>query len=51
MIPINDLQSVIYKALNDNLGIAIYDEVLESDTLKLRSTTDLIGVELCGSIK
>ena len=30
MIPINNLQSVIYKALNDILGIAIYDEVIEN---------------------
>jgi len=31
--------------------ISIIRKVLESDTIKLRSTTDLIGVELCGSIK
>ena len=31
--------------------INIIKKVLESDTLKLRSTHDLIGVELCGSIK
>ena len=35
MIPINNFQSVIYKALNDNLGIAIYDEVLESAVMPL----------------
>lgn len=31
--------------------INIIKEVLENDTIKLRSTNDLIGVELCGSIK
>lgn len=31
--------------------INIIKNVLESDTIKLRSTNDLIGVELCGSIK
>ena len=40
MIPINNLQSVIYKALNDNLGIAIYDEVLESAIMPLLTIGD-----------
>ena len=40
MIPINNLQSVIYKALNDNLGIAIYDEVLESAVMPLLAIGD-----------
>ena len=40
MIPINKLQSVIYKALNDNLGIAIYDEVLESAAMPLLAIGD-----------
>ena len=40
MIPINQLQSVIYKALNDNLGIAIYDEVLESAIMPLLAIGD-----------
>ena len=40
MIPINKLQSVIYKALNDNLGIAIYDEVLESAIMPLLAIGD-----------
>ena len=40
MIPINKLQSVIYKALNDNLGIAIYDEVLESAVMPLLAIGD-----------
>ena len=40
MIPINKLQSVIYKALNDNLGIAIYDEVLESAIMPLLTIGD-----------
>ena len=40
MIPINNLQSVIYKALNDNLGIAIYDEVLESAIMPLLAIGD-----------
>ena len=31
--------------------IKIIKNVLESDTLKLRNTNDVIGVELCGSIK
>ena len=40
MIPINNLQSVIYKALNDNLDIAIYDEVLESAIMPLLTIGD-----------
>ena len=40
MIPINNLQSVIYKVLNDNLGIAIYDEVLESAIMPLLAIGD-----------
>lgn len=40
MIPINNLQSVIYKALNDNLDIAIYDEVLENATMPLLAIGD-----------
>ena len=40
MIPINNLQSVIYKALNDNFGIAIYDEVLESAVMPLLAIGD-----------
>ena len=40
MIPINNLQSVIYKALNDNLGIAVYDEVLESAIMPLLAIGD-----------
>ena len=40
MIPINKLQSVIYKALNDNLDIAIYDEVLESAIMPLLTIRD-----------
>ena len=40
MIPINELQSVIYKALNVNLGIAIYDEVLENATMPLLAIGD-----------
>lgn len=40
MIPINKLQSVIYKALNDNLGIAIYDEVLENAIMPLLTIGD-----------
>ena len=40
MIPINNLQSVIYKALNDNLDIAIYDEVLESAIMPLLAIGD-----------
>ena len=40
MIPINNLQSVIYKVLNDNLDIAIYDEVLESATMPLLAIGD-----------
>ena len=31
--------------------IKVIKKVLESDTIKLRSTNDLIGIELCGSIK
>ena len=31
--------------------IKLVKSCLESDTLKLRSTTDIIGVEICGSIK
>ena len=40
MIPINNLQSVIYKALNDNLDIAVYDEVLESAIMPLLTIGD-----------
>ena len=40
MIPINKLQSVIYEALNDNLGIAIYDEVLENAIMPLLAIGD-----------
>ena len=40
MIPINQLQSVIYKTLNDNLGIAIYDEVLENAIMPLLAIGD-----------
>ena len=40
MIPINKLQSVIYKALNDNLDIAVYDEVLESAIMPLLTIGD-----------
>ena len=42
MIPINNLQSVIYKALNDNLDIAVYDEVLESATMPLLAIGDYV---------
>ena len=35
MIPINNLQSVIYKALNDNLDITVYDEEVPTDELEL----------------
>ena len=40
MIPINKLQSVIYKALNDNLGIDIYDDVFESAIMPLLTIGD-----------
>ena len=40
MIPINKLQSVLYKALNDNLDIAVYDEVLESAIMPLLTIGD-----------
>ena len=45
MIPINQLQSVIYKALNDNLDIAIYDEVLESAIMPLLTIGDYTLIE------
>ena len=40
MIPINQFQSVIYKTLNDNLDIAVYDEVLESAIMPLLTIGD-----------
>ena len=40
MIPINQLQSVIYKALNDNLDITVYDEVLENASMPLMTIGD-----------
>ena len=45
MIPINKLQSVIYKALNDNLDIAVYDEVLESALMPLLTIGDYTLIE------
>ena len=45
MIPINNLQSVIYKALNDNLDITVYDEVLESASMPLLTIGDYILTE------
>lgn len=38
-------------ASHSKKAIKIVKEVLENDTLKLRDTTDLIGVQICGSIK
>ena len=32
-------------------AIRIIESILENDTVKLRPTTDLIGVQICGSIK
>ena len=37
MIPINDLQSKIYQALNQGLDIMVYDEVQENATMPLLS--------------
>ena len=45
MIPINNLQSVIYKALNDNLDITVYDEVLESASMPLLTIGDYVLTE------
>ena len=41
MIPINELQSVIYKALQ-GVGIKVYDEVQEGATMPLISIGDYI---------
>lgn len=38
-------------ASHSKKAIKIIKSVLENDTLKLRDTTDLIGVQICGSIK
>lgn len=38
-------------ASHSKKAIKTIKEVLENDTLKLRDTTDLIGVQICGSIK
>ncbi len=38
-------------ASHSKKAIRCIKEVLENDTLKLRDTTDLIGVQICGSIK
>ena len=45
MIPINNLQSVIYKALNDNLDITVYDEVLENASMPLMTIGDYTLIE------
>ena len=45
MIPINQLQSVIYKALNDNLDITVYDEVLENASMPLMTIGDYTLIE------
>ena len=45
MIPINKLQSVIYKNLNDNLDITVYDEVLESASMPLMTIGDYTLIE------
>lgn len=38
-------------ASNSKKAIKIIKEVLQNDTLKLRASDDLIGVQICGSIK
>ena len=38
-------------ASHSKKAIKIIKSVLENDTLKLRDTSDLIGVQICGSIK
>lgn len=38
-------------ASHSKKAIRVIKNVLESDTLKLRETTDLIGIQICGSIK
>ena len=45
MIPVNQLQSVIYKALNDNLDITVYDEVLENASMPLMTIGDYTLIE------
>ena len=45
MIPINNLQSIIYKALNDNLDITVYDEVLENASMPLMTIGDYTLIE------
>ena len=45
MIPINNLQSVIYKALSDNLDITVYDEVLENASMPLMTIGDYTLIE------
>ena len=45
MIPINQLQSVIYKNLNDNLDITVYDEVLENASMPLMTIGDYTLIE------
>ena len=42
MIPINDLQSKIYQALNQGLDIKVYDEVQENATMPLLSIGNYI---------
>ena len=42
MIPINDLQSKIYQALNQGLDIKVYDEVQEGAIMPLISIGDYI---------
>jgi glycerol-3-phosphate dehydrogenase (NAD(P)+) len=38
-------------ASHSKKAIKAIKDVLENDTLKLRETTDLIGVQICGSVK
>ncbi len=38
-------------ASKNKLTINVINEILSSDTIKLRASNDVIGVELCGSIK
>ena len=38
-------------ASHSKKAIKLIEDALENDTLKLRPTADLIGVQICGSVK
>jgi glycerol-3-phosphate dehydrogenase (NAD(P)+) len=47
----NNQQSGLTLATNSNITYEIIEKALQNDKLKLEKSNDLIGVEICGSIK